>query len=334
MLSRRLSVVVPTHNKRRSLMKTLASLEQCDRAGRDIEVIVVDDASKDGTGTHLDGLQIGLPCKRLRNEQGLGPAASRNLGARQSAGELLLFLDDDMVCEPGLIRAHLVHHAFCADVAVVGRALYHPDLKRTALTRFFDAQHLRHSSPTCPPLRFSSNNVSLSRSLFERVGGFDESFACVGLEDIDLGMRLTQVPGCVIRYEPEACAYHFHDQSLRDYMRKIEEVGAHNLPLLAAKSNVDLGRSPLGWLLPQPGDDAVRRIVRAVLLIPGADALLVPLVERVPGRRINRAVIKYLFASSILRGFRRSQAAAADSGPAVERGPSSRAPRAPARNCS
>ena len=174
MLSRRLSVVVPTHNKRRSLMKTLASLEQCDRAGRDIEVIVVDDASKDGTGTHLDGLQIGLPCKRLRNEQGLGPAASRNLGARQSAGELLLFLDDDMVCEPGLIRAHLVHHAFCADVAVVGRALYHPDLKRTALTRFFDAQHLRHSSPTCPPLRFSSNNVSLSRSLFERVGGFEQ----------------------------------------------------------------------------------------------------------------------------------------------------------------
>lgn len=164
MRSRTISIVIPTHNKSRSLMRTLASLERIDAAGAEFEVIVVDDASNNDTDSWLANYRPGFPIQRLRNARKDGPASARNRGFRRASGETLLFLDDDMECGPTLVEAHMAHHGSGEHVAVVGRALYHPDLRRSALTRYFDAQHLRHASPLCPPTRFASNDLSLSRS--------------------------------------------------------------------------------------------------------------------------------------------------------------------------
>jgi glycosyltransferase involved in cell wall biosynthesis len=307
--SRTISIVIPTQNKLRSLVKTLASIEKIDPAGIEFEVIVVDDASDDETNRWLNNYRPGFPIQRLRNARKQGPAYARNRGYRQASGEILLFLDDDNVCDPRLIEAHMVHHSAGEDVVVVGRCLYHPDLRRNALTRWFDAQHMRHTSETCPPTRFATNNLSLSRSLFERVGLFDESFTCVGLEDVEMGMRLAQMPGCVVRYDPRALTYHYHDQSLRDYMRKAEAAGAQNLGILASKYPAQIRAGALGWLVSTPTDGWMEAAVRALLSLPGATLVLIPLAEMELGSMLNRALVKYLLASSMLRGYRRSLAA-------------------------
>jgi glycosyltransferase involved in cell wall biosynthesis len=303
-----ISVVIPTQNKCRSLMRTLASLEKIDRSGVELEVIVVDDASSDETEGWLAAYRPVFPIKRLRNLRKHGPACARNRGSRLASGEILLFLDDDMECDPGLIDGHMAHHASGDPVAVVGRVMYHPELKRSALTRYFDAQHMRHVSPFCLPARFASNNLSISRSLFERAGLFDESFTCVGLEDVELGMRLAQIPGCLLRYEPRAYAWHYHDQSLRDYIRKVENAGALNLAILASKYPAQLGTGALGWLIVGPLDSKVKIAVRALLSLPGVAGILVPLAEKARADRVNRILVKYLLASSMLRGYRRSLA--------------------------
>ncbi len=306
--SRTVSIVIPTRNKCRSLMRTLASLERIDLTKAEFEVVVVDDASNDGTDSWLADYRPGFQLRRLRNDPQVGPASARNRGSRLANGEILLFLDDDMVCDAKLAEAHMAHHESGEGVAVVGRSLYHPELKRSALTHYFDAQHLRHGSPLCPPPRFASNNLSLSRSLFERAGQFDKSLSCVGLEDVELGIRLMQIPGCVLRYEPRAFAYHYHDQSLRDYTRKVETAGAKNLAILASKWPAELDKGALGWLVAKPSDGWPKIAVQTLLSVPGVNHLLLPLAETAPGTFLNRILVKYLLASSMLRGHQRSLA--------------------------
>jgi glycosyltransferase involved in cell wall biosynthesis len=303
-----ISIVIPTQNKCHSLVRTLASLERIDPAGSRFDVIVVDDASTDETESWLARYRPVFPIRCVRNLRKQGPASARNRGSRLANGEILLFLDDDMDCEPGLVEAHMAHHQSAEDVAVVGRVFYHPDLRRSALTRYFDAQHRGHASPLCSPARFASNNLSLSRALFERVGHFDESFTCVGLEDVELGMRLAGIPGCMLRYEKRALAYHYHDQSLRDYVRKVDDAGAKNLPILAVKYPEELGTGALGWLVDGSTDSRTRMVVRALLSLPGLAHVLIPLAEIAPEGIANRVVVKYLLASSMLRGYRRSRA--------------------------
>ncbi len=300
-----ISVIIPTQNKCRSLMRTLAALEKFERGGTEFEVIVVDDASTDDTEGWLANHRPLFPLQCIRRNQKFGPASARNRGAELASGKILLFLDDDMECGSETLEAHLAHHRSGDDVAVVGRAIYHPELRRNALTRYFDSQNLRQGSSSCPPIRLCSNNLSLSRSLFYRAGCFDELLTRVGLEDVELGFRLSKIPGCRLRYEPKAWAYHYHDQSLRDYVRKVHAAGEKNLGILASKFPEELNMGALGWLISRPTDGYSRIALRALLSLPVADAL-VPLAEIAPGDRLNRILVKVTLASSMLRGYRRS----------------------------
>ena len=305
MPSKTVSVVIPTWNKRGSLSRTLDSLERICLPGAEFEVIVVDDASTDDTWEWLGNYRPGFPMLRLRNDRNDGPATTRNRGSLRAQGEVLLFLDDDMVCQPNLIEAHMVHHESGRDVAVVGRAIYHPQLKRSALTRYFDALHLRQVSPFCPTSRLASNNLSLPRTLFERAGMFDETFPSVGFEDVDLAVRLARISGCSIRYEPRAWAYHYHDQSLRDYIRKLEAAGERNFGIFASKYPIEVDLGALGWLVAGRMNAWRKQAVRAILSLPGATTILIPVAEIAPGYRLNSILVKYLLASSMLRGYRR-----------------------------
>jgi glycosyltransferase involved in cell wall biosynthesis len=104
-----ISVVVPTFNRRKMVKRTVESLfAQNFHAGK-YEVIVVVDGSEDGTADALRELRA--PCRfRIVEQANGGLAAARNSGARMAAGHLLLFLDDDMLCVPELLEAHVEAH--------------------------------------------------------------------------------------------------------------------------------------------------------------------------------------------------------------------------------
>lgn len=90
----RLSIIVPTRNSARSIERCLLSL-RC-QSGPPVEIVVVDNRSTDATveiaGRHADIVMTGGPER----------SAQRNAGARAATGEVLLFVDDDMVLEPGV----------------------------------------------------------------------------------------------------------------------------------------------------------------------------------------------------------------------------------------
>lgn len=102
MTSHSVSVIIPTRDKLPRLRLTLAAL--LSHASHGTEIIIVDDGSTDGTGEYLS-TQKGIRQVRL---PGRGRSTARNEGALAANGEILLFLDDDMLTATGFVNAHCV----------------------------------------------------------------------------------------------------------------------------------------------------------------------------------------------------------------------------------
>ncbi|MFI1052827.1 glycosyltransferase family 2 protein [Streptomyces griseoruber] len=223
------SVVVPTRDRTTRLLLTLTALGRQTLDRERFEVVLVDDAPHPGAVAQvLSALPPGLPI-RAAATGGRGAAHARNTGARSARGELLLFLDDDTVAGPGLLEAHLAAHAH-AEAAVLHSRVTDlsafaltpdPHPLRPALVgargrriepatladldtavpllgprRSFIERTARKviRSPRHTALRWLTcigTGTSVRRTLFARVGGFDEHYGDLwGGEDLELGLRL------------------------------------------------------------------------------------------------------------------------------------------------
>jgi len=98
-----LSVIIPTHNRLVLLQRALASV--LAQEGVDLECIVVNDGSTDGTAAWLEGLDDSRV--RVRHLGGVGGASARNAGLDMAQGEFIAFLDDDDEWRPGKARRQI-----------------------------------------------------------------------------------------------------------------------------------------------------------------------------------------------------------------------------------
>jgi len=212
-----LTVVIPTMGRWEILEQTLGGLEAQTATG--FEVIVV----SDGAGPPPRQL-MGLGETHFVTQTAAGPAAARNRGVGESTRSLILFLGDDMVPAADLVSIHVTTHGQHPDpqVAVLGRVEWHPEVAGNRLNRWledsgtqFDYANMDQEKGVVgdeaydPGFgRLYSSNLSLKRSLFDSVGGFDESFIFY-YEDLELGWRLSE-KGLRIVYRPEALARHLH----------------------------------------------------------------------------------------------------------------------------
>lgn len=220
----RLSIVIPTRNRRESLERVLTALDEQRNDVPDPEIVVVDDGSVDGT---LQSLRARLPTGTLILEQRQGgPARARNRGAAAASGDVLLFLGDDTVPEPGFLRTHAEAHAGSVEpIAVLGYTTWDRDRMRvTPLLTHLNERGLQFGfslirDPENVPFNFFyTSNVSLSKALFLSQGGFDESFPFAAWEDIEFAYRATRaVPPLRIVYRPGARVLHHHPTSLSDF---------------------------------------------------------------------------------------------------------------------
>ena len=226
----RLSVVVPTYQRAALLDRCLAALEASDLdRPDDVEVLVVDDGSTDSTPEVLRAHAGRLALTALVQPQNAGPAAARNRGGAAASAPLVLFVDDDVVVTPGLLRKHLALHAVAQDprLCVLGRVDWHPDLEVTPFMRWLDRSGLQFAyetwlaeGPVDPPYAaFYTANLSVPRALLEEVGGFDERFPFPAYEDMELAFRLAH-RGLRMEYRPEALAYHARPIDLATFRRR------------------------------------------------------------------------------------------------------------------
>jgi glycosyltransferase involved in cell wall biosynthesis len=109
-----LSVVIPTFNRRSVLERSLSALLDQDLPADDFEIIVVDDGSTDDTRELLRGWKAHCAFSALQSPH-RGASSARNLGVQAASGDLILFMDDDLIGAQDLLgsTAHRIHSLKC-----------------------------------------------------------------------------------------------------------------------------------------------------------------------------------------------------------------------------
>ncbi len=197
------SVVVATHNRADRLAAMLAGLRAQTLALERFEVVVIDDASSDGTPAVLarEVDARALRIRTARQEQGGGPARARNRGWRMATAPMIAFTDDDCVPTPGWLEAMLTTAGERRDAVVQGPTL--PDPRETDALDIYS----KTVNITGPTPHFETCNVVYPRALLEQVSGFDETYPAPAGEDSDLGWRVKEAGGVAL-FAPDAVVHH------------------------------------------------------------------------------------------------------------------------------
>lgn len=201
------SVVIPVHNGATEIVRALAPLKAA--GDRVHEIIVVDDGSTDKSAEAAAAL--GVRVERLPAHS--GAAAARNLGVRCASGDVIFFLDADVVAPASTIaRAAVLLDEHPEYDAAFGSYDDDPDV-RTTLSRFRNLlHHYMHQTGNREASTFWTGCGVMRKAAFESVGGFDDRWS--GIEDIELGHRL-RASGRRIFLDPTLQVKHLKRWTLR-----------------------------------------------------------------------------------------------------------------------
>jgi len=183
-----LSVIVPVRN-------TVSEFQQCLRAlslsrEDDIELIVVDDCSTENIRSIAE--QHGARYFRLPRWS--GPAAARNLGVRNAGGEIIVFVDADVLVVPSTLRTIREEFERNPDLAALFGSYDDAPACLDFWSSFKNLMHYSvHQSSRTEATSFWAGCGAIRKKVFGDVGGFDAvRYPEASIEDIDLGIRLTQ----------------------------------------------------------------------------------------------------------------------------------------------
>jgi GT2 family glycosyltransferase len=246
----RFSVIVPTFQRRDTVVRTVSALDR--QSERDFEVVVVDDGSEDGTAAALRGLDVSFPL-RVVEQPNRGAAAARNAGVDASSGGLLVFLDDDMKADSALLAEHDRSHREGADM-VMGDMPLDPASPRNLLSwgvGSWAAGRCKRLSAPGAEIRLDdllTGQMSISRAAYLDVGGLDPTFTRDGLfggEDLDFGHRVLGA-GYRVAFNPAAISYQYYDVDPAKYLRRARETGRSDRELVAKHPDLAaaMGASP------------------------------------------------------------------------------------------
>ena len=204
------SVIIPTHRRRDKVVRTVSVLDEQVVPGGRVEIIVVVDGTFDDSAEALRRLETRTPLIVVEQPHG-GQGAARNNGARRATADVVVFLDDDVTVHEGFLDALLTSVEGGADV-VVGRLeiteVGRPSIRGRELADWFNTVSAEMEGGGFSSANMVFSATAVRRSLFESVGGFDESFTAggtYGAEDGELGHRLLQA-GADVRFAPNARA--------------------------------------------------------------------------------------------------------------------------------
>lgn len=179
-----ISIIIPLYNAERTLEKCLNAV--FDSRFQNFEVLVVDDASTDSSIKIAES----FPCKVLKLAHNQGPSVARNHGARNAKGDVLLFIDSDIVIQRDTLN--LFADSLKSYCGVFGIYTQKPgtDGLLSLYQNFYAHKSIKETRELTSMLY--SYCVAIKKDAFLEIGGFDESWRRPTFEDVQLGLRLTE----------------------------------------------------------------------------------------------------------------------------------------------
>jgi GT2 family glycosyltransferase/glycosyltransferase involved in cell wall biosynthesis len=232
----RVSVVIPTYNRKDKLMACLDALERQSVLPDEFEVVIVDDGTTDGTKEAVASKPRSFAV-RYFEQRNQGPGSARNRGIDEATGEIVLFVGDDVYADERLLEEHLLAHAIrpAAGTAILGHLDWPADMPRNAVMNYVcgDAalQFAYTLIPRLPVLDhrfFYTSNISLKREFLASAATagirFDPAFRHAAFEDSEFAFRLLP-RGLEIRYVESARAVHDHPMDLEGFAARERRAG-------------------------------------------------------------------------------------------------------------
>lgn len=211
-----LSIIIPVYNRQEHLNLCLKSLTNQSISSSEYEIIVINDGSQDASAEVAKS--YGAKTITISNK---GPAAARNIGIAEARGDIIIFLDADILVANNYLERVRERHSRSNSLLLLGarrhlgEGVTNPnkdainlDSREKLLRRYsFCLSHLN-----CPWSVAYTCNFSVSRNFLGNIK-FDEEYVGWGIEDIDFAYNLYK-QGAEIIFSREICGYHlYHDRT-------------------------------------------------------------------------------------------------------------------------
>lgn len=249
----KISIVIPNYNGERILSKNLPRV--LDAVG-DAEIIVVDDASTDGSLRALDDFKSKV--KVIINKNNLGFSSTANKGVKEAKGEIVILLNTDVVPEKGFLAPLLFHFADekvfavgCMDRSIENGKTILRGRGIGSWRRGFMA-HSRGEINKTNTLWVSGGSGAFRKSIWEKLNGFSSLYNPFYWEDIDLSYRAVK-SGYKILFEHKSVIIHRHEEGAiknKFSSAKIKTIAYRNQFVFVWKNVTDLNLqlAHLFWL--------------------------------------------------------------------------------------
>lgn len=309
-LSVEISVVICTLDRPDLVRAAVKSLREQTIAPSQFEVIVVDNGTGEVARDLVD-LRAELPNLRLIHEPTTGLSHARNRGTAEARGTAVLFMDDDALAEPDLLRNHLRQLSAPHRPVGTGGRIYlrwpdeRPAWVPAALESYYSALDLGDEAR---PMRFPEYpygaNMALRRDVLLEIGGFDVTLGRHGTnllsgEEKDLFLRLSNGPGQV-DYVPDAVVHHCVLPERTEPRWLLRRSWAQGKTDVAMAAVINRSAQPVSHSLAR----ATLHLGRA--LKHGGAALVVTLTRGSAAERMRRTSLALRWLGSAYEGTRRT----------------------------
>ena len=302
-----ISVVIPTYNRIDVLLKCLNALGNQTVPTDKYEVIVIDDGSTDSTKSTLD--------KRISNytfsvryfyQSNRGPASARNIGIKEAKNSIILFIGDDIIATPNLIKEHIKSHSEypMENIAILGFTTWSPELVVTPFMNWlenggpqFSYNQIENQIDLTQDLEFFfyTSNISLKRSFILQNGLFDEDFPSAAFEDTEYGFRLKKC-GLKLIYNKNAVGFHYHPMTIESVSRRMQRVG-ESMHILFQKQPEIIPR--IDYAMPKY--DSFTKIKRSILNV------LFPVCRPLNFQKLNKSYYSSTMAIHLQKGYQKAK---------------------------
>ncbi|MEZ5424180.1 MAG: glycosyltransferase family 2 protein [Pyrinomonadaceae bacterium] len=318
-----ISIVIPTYNRPDQLKSVLKHLLASDTEGFDnVEIIVVDDGSKESARHVVESFDVRPPFNLAYVfQENTGPAEARNHGFRLAKNEIVLFIDDDILVFPDLIRNHFLAHSERKGAVFFGQCPYLvPEIETPAYRYLAELNdqgiaaldHLREG-------RFirldtiASGNISFEKSMFTDTGEvYGRDLTIAAGEEFELALRLMKKRIAVFMM-PDTKGWHLQPATIADsckqnyrYGKGVAEVITKMPETLTFPpvANLYLHNNPI-----QPGDPISLKTKKSIrrLLTPIRGALLdvATIMEKIlPDGKVLYMVFRTIVSTYFVAGLR------------------------------